>query len=70
MTDPASQTPSDGLDRLARFVGQTPIDDIPPAVLERMREEGAIFGRMLQEPAAKEAFSAFLEKRKPVFKGD
>lgn len=38
-----------------------------PAVLERMREEGAIFGRMLQEPAAKEAFSAFLEKRKPDF---
>jgi enoyl-CoA hydratase/carnithine racemase len=40
---------------------------ITPAVLERMREEGAIFGRMLQEPAAKEAFSAFLEKRKPDF---
>ena len=38
-----------------------------PAVLERMREEGAIFGRMLQEPAAKEAFSAFLDKRKPDF---
>jgi enoyl-CoA hydratase/carnithine racemase len=38
-----------------------------PAVLERMREEGVIFGRMLQEPAAKEAFSAFLEKRKPDF---
>jgi enoyl-CoA hydratase/carnithine racemase len=32
-----------------------------------MREEGAIFGRMLQEPAAKEAFGAFLEKRKPDF---
>ncbi len=40
---------------------------ITPAVLERMREEGAIFGRMLQEPAAKEAFSAFMEKRKPDF---
>jgi enoyl-CoA hydratase/carnithine racemase len=40
---------------------------LTPAVLERMREEGAIFGRMLQEPAAKEAFSAFLEKRKPDF---
>jgi enoyl-CoA hydratase/carnithine racemase len=40
---------------------------ITPAVLERMREEGAIFGRMLQEPAAKEAFGAFLEKRKPDF---
>jgi enoyl-CoA hydratase/carnithine racemase len=40
---------------------------ITPAVLDRMREEGAIFGRMLQEPAAKEAFGAFLEKRKPDF---
>jgi enoyl-CoA hydratase/carnithine racemase len=40
---------------------------ITPAVVERMREEGAIFGRMLQEPAAKEAFSAFMEKRKPDF---
>ena len=40
---------------------------ITPTVLERMREEGAIFGRMLQEPAAKEAFGAFLEKRKPDF---
>lgn len=35
LTDPASQTPSDGLDRLARFVGQTSADDIPPSVLER-----------------------------------
>jgi enoyl-CoA hydratase/carnithine racemase len=40
---------------------------VTPSVLERMGEEGAIFGRMLQEPAAKEAFSAFLEKRKPDF---
>ncbi|TSE36245.1 enoyl-CoA hydratase [Tepidimonas charontis] len=36
-------------------------------VLQRMAEEGAIFGRMLREPAAKEAFSAFLEKRTPDF---
>lgn len=36
-------------------------------VAERMAEEGASFGRMLGEPAAKEAFSAFLEKRKPDF---
>ena len=40
---------------------------VTPAVIERMGEEGAIFGRMLQEPAAKEAFSAFLDKRKPDF---
>lgn len=36
-------------------------------VAERMVEEGAIFGRMLREPAAREAFSAFMEKRKPDF---
>ncbi|MDW8336831.1 MAG: enoyl-CoA hydratase [Tepidimonas sp.] len=38
-----------------------------PQVLQRMAEEGAIFGRMLREPAAKEAFSAFLDKRVPDF---
>ncbi len=38
-----------------------------PAVLQRMQEEGASFGRMLTEPAAKEAFGAFMEKRKPDF---
>jgi enoyl-CoA hydratase/carnithine racemase len=36
-------------------------------VAERMAEEGASFGRMLQEPAAREAFGAFMEKRKPDF---
>ena len=36
-------------------------------VLQTMAEEGAVFGRMLREPAAKEAFSAFMEKRAPVF---
>ena len=38
------------------------------AVAERMQEEGAIFSRMLSEPAAREAFTAFMEKRKPNFK--
>ncbi|MBN8748165.1 2,3-dehydroadipyl-CoA hydratase [Xylophilus ampelinus] len=38
-----------------------------PAVVERMGEEGASFGRMLREPAAREAFTAFMEKRKPDF---
>ena len=38
------------------------------AVLERMGEEGAQFGRMLGEPAAREAMTAFMEKRKPDFK--
>ena len=37
------------------------------AVLLKMDEEGQSFGRMLREPAAKEAFGAFMEKRKPDF---
>jgi enoyl-CoA hydratase/carnithine racemase len=36
-------------------------------VAERMVEEGATFARMLREPAAREAFTAFMEKRKPDF---
>jgi enoyl-CoA hydratase/carnithine racemase len=36
-------------------------------VAERMAEEGASFGRMLTEPAAREAFGAFMAKRKPDF---
>ncbi|HPL79354.1 MAG TPA: enoyl-CoA hydratase [Burkholderiaceae bacterium] len=38
-----------------------------PQVAARMAEEGASFGRMLREPAAREAFGAFMEKRKPDF---
>jgi enoyl-CoA hydratase/carnithine racemase len=37
------------------------------AVAQRMAEEGKSFGRMLREPAAREAFTAFMEKRKPDF---
>ena len=36
-------------------------------VVERMAEEGNSFGRMLGEPAAREAFTAFMQKRKPDF---
>lgn len=36
-------------------------------VLRRMDEEGAAFRRLLGEPAAKEAFTAFMEKRRPDF---
>ena len=36
-------------------------------VLQKMDEEGQSFGRMLREPAAREAFGAFMEKRKPDF---
>jgi enoyl-CoA hydratase/carnithine racemase len=37
------------------------------AVLAQMGQEGILFSRMLGEPAAKEAFGAFMEKRKPDF---
>jgi enoyl-CoA hydratase/carnithine racemase len=36
-------------------------------VLQQMADEGQSFSRMLGEPAAKEAFGAFMEKRKPDF---
>jgi enoyl-CoA hydratase/carnithine racemase len=35
--------------------------------LQQMQDEGESFRRMLQEPAAREAFTAFMEKRKPDF---
>jgi enoyl-CoA hydratase/carnithine racemase len=38
-----------------------------PHVLKTIEEEGAIFTRMLGEPAAREAFGAFMDKRKPDF---
>jgi enoyl-CoA hydratase/carnithine racemase len=41
--------------------------ELAQQVLQQMAEEGASFGRMLGEPAAKEAFGAFMEKRKPDF---
>lgn len=36
-------------------------------VMAVMAEEGVSFGRMLGEPAAREAFGAFMERRKPDF---
>jgi enoyl-CoA hydratase/carnithine racemase len=36
-------------------------------VMAVMAEEGESFGRMLREPAAREAFGAFMERRKPDF---
>ena len=36
-------------------------------ILHRMDQEGAHFARMLGEPAAREAMTAFMEKRKPNF---
>jgi enoyl-CoA hydratase/carnithine racemase len=38
-------------------------------IAERIQEELIGFGRMLKEPAAREAFTAFMEKRKPDFSG-
>jgi len=37
------------------------------AVAQQIAQEAAIFGRMLSEPAAREAFGAFMDKRKPDF---
>ena len=37
------------------------------SIKEAMTAENKLFGAMLQEPEAKEAFSAFFEKRKPDF---
>ncbi len=39
------------------------------AVRNQMQLEGKHFREMLSEPAAREAFSAFMEKRKPDFSG-
>ena len=38
-------------------------------VAQQMAEEGASFARLLGEPAAREAFATFMEKRKPDFSG-
>ena len=39
------------------------------ATLQRIEEEGHTFGQLLRGPAAKEAFSAFMQKRRPDFSG-
>ena len=39
----------------------------PEAALAQMKQEGAVFADLLASPEAREAFAAFLEKRKPDF---
>jgi enoyl-CoA hydratase/carnithine racemase len=46
-----------------RFMKQAQME----SVLARITEESQTFGRMLAEPAAREAFTAFMEKRRPDF---
>jgi enoyl-CoA hydratase/carnithine racemase len=41
--------------------------DQASSIKQQISQEAVSFGRMLQEPAAKEAFSAFMQKRKPDF---
>lgn len=38
-----------------------------PLVAQTIAEEATLFGRMLGEPASREAFTAFMEKRRPDF---
>jgi enoyl-CoA hydratase/carnithine racemase len=53
--------PSTSLAETKRLMKQ-PVQE---QVLRQMAEEGQVFSRMLREPAAREAFGAFMEKRKP-----
>lgn len=41
--------------------------ELAAPLAERMAEETGLFGKMLREPAAKEALTAFMENRKPDF---
>ena len=52
---------------LDAYLARTAAIRIKLAQLQQMADEGASFGRMLGEPAAKEAFTAFMERRKPDF---
>lgn len=55
--------PLSSLVETKRFLKQTLANEVQV----RMAEEATSFGRMLREPAAKEAFTAFMEKRTPDF---
>jgi enoyl-CoA hydratase/carnithine racemase len=53
--------PSTSLAETKRLMKQ-PVQE---QVLRQLAEEGQVFSRMLREPAAREAFGAFMDKRKP-----
>lgn len=55
--------PTTALVETKRLMRKSAVAQLP----ERIAEEGASFSRMLREPAAREAFTAFMEKRKPDF---
>lgn len=55
--------PLSALVETKRLMRKSAVAQLP----ERIAEEGASFSRMLREPAAREAFTAFMEKRKPDF---
>lgn len=55
--------PSSSLVETKRLMKKPHLD----RVLQQMDEEGLSFARMLTEPAAREAFGAFMEKRHPDF---
>lgn len=55
--------PASSLLETKRLMKATQQDNL----LARIAEEGRVFQRMLREPAAREAFAAFVEKRKPDF---
>lgn len=60
---PDATLPAASLRETKRLMKQS----VAALVPQVMQDEGEVFRRQLASPAAKEAFSAFLEKRKPDF---
>ena len=52
---------SDILTRTEPFIAEAALGN------QQMNDEGVVFARLLTEPAAREAFAAFAERRKPDF---
>jgi enoyl-CoA hydratase/carnithine racemase len=73
---PADQLEATALQAAARLAAKAPealavsrrlMRGDPSAIVARVDEEVKIFGARLSSPEAKEAFAAFLEKRKADF---